>query len=101
MDRARSSVAIPMTFRSKYFCERGHDLEVVGRDPFTGKCRTCSAMLDRLRAKHDRLPRAPVVEDQAAESVRVNGLLELYDRKDRAATVWERNLIQQEIERLK
>ena len=101
MDRARSSVAIPMTFRSRYFCERGHDLEIVGRDPRTGQCRTCAAMLSRIQDKHDRGPRAPVTEDQSKECIRVNGLLELYDRKDRAATSWERNLIQQEINKLR
>mgnify|MGYP001807028632 CR=1 FL=1 len=91
-----------MTFPSEHRqCDRGHDLDLVGRDPFTGRCNACAAALRRLRAKHDRSPRPSTLDDQTAESIRVHKILELYDEKHRAATPWERNLIQQEIDRIK
>lgn len=82
-------------------CERGHEFELVGRDELTGLCNACAAMLRRLRSKHDRGPKPRTVDDQIVEAIRTNHLLELYDRKDRAVTSWERDQIQQEINRIR
>lgn len=82
-------------------CERGHDLELVGRDEVTGLCNACAGMLRRLRSAQDRRQKPRTVDDQAEEAIRTNALLELYDRKDRAATSWERQHIQAEIDRIK
>jgi len=82
-------------------CDRGHDLELVGRDPLSGVCNACAAMLRRLRSKQDRAPKQTTVDDQAMESIRVHTLLELYDQKQRAATSWERDQIQQQINRIR
>ena len=82
-------------------CDRGHDLEIVGRDPLTNVCNACSAMLNRLRVKHDQGPKQTTIDDQARESIRVHTLLELYDQKHRAATPWERDQIQQQIDEIR
>lgn len=82
-------------------CDRGHDLKLVGRDAITGLCNQCAAALRRLRKKHDGGPKPRTIDDQATEAIRTNTLLDLYDQKDRAATTWERQIIQQQIDAIK
>ncbi|QDP55146.1 MAG: hypothetical protein GOVbin7015_22 [Prokaryotic dsDNA virus sp.] len=90
-----------MTSHSDGQCDRGHDLELVGRDPISGLCNACAATLRRLRSKQDKGPKRTTVDDQAMESIRVHTILELYDQKQRAATPWERDQIQQQINRIR
>ena len=90
-----------MTLPSSGQCDRGHDLDVVGRDPVSGLCNACAGMLRRLRREQDQGPKRTTVDDQALESIRVHTLLELYDQKQRAATPWERDQIQQQIDEIR
>ena len=90
------------TSRSEDFCENGHDLSVVGRDSATGLCSMCIGALRRARSGKTRVSKSGSLLDAGTiERIRSNTLLHLYDLKHRAATVWERNEIQEEINRLK
>ncbi len=89
-------------FNNDKQCSRGHDLELVGRDKASGLCNACAAGLRRIRAKQDKGPNhAKTANYQAIEAIRTNNLLELYDKKNRAETAWERDHIQRQIDELR
>lgn len=99
-------------------CNNGHDLERYGAvsrgfrangKPYVSRyCKECKRISTAASKKRQRMERArleqtePVSLDRSSiEAIRAQRIVNLIDRKERAATKWERDEIQREINELR
>lgn len=80
---------------TRRYCPQGHDTEVYGRNA-SGRCRECT----RIAAREDWRRKAKERARKKAllsQEVEPNEYLALVERKERAATWWEREEIERQM----